>query len=244
MPEGPSIVIAKEAMQLFAGQKVIAVTGNTTFDKEKMDGQKILSIKSWGKHLLLCFKDFTVRIHFLMFGSYSVNEKKENRVIRLGLRFKKGELNFYTCSVKFLEEDVDTLYDWTADVMNDDWDAKAAKKKLKNVPEMMICDALLEQDIFSGVGNIIKNEVLYKVKVQPESLIGKIPTPIISKLIKEVRIYSFQFLEWKKKFILKKQWLSHTKKMCLRCDFPFIKKNTGKNKRRSFFCTKCQSLLN
>ncbi|HRO68823.1 MAG TPA: hypothetical protein PK951_00545 [Chitinophagaceae bacterium] len=39
----------------------------------------------------------------------------------------------------------------------------------------MVCDALLDQEIFSGVGNIIKNEVLYRIRVHPESLIGDIP---------------------------------------------------------------------
>ena len=27
---------------------------------------------------------------------------------------------------------------------------------------MLVCDALLDQNIFAGVGNIIKNEVLYQ----------------------------------------------------------------------------------
>ncbi|MBP6731704.1 MAG: endonuclease [Chitinophagales bacterium] len=241
MPEGPSIVLAKEELQQFARKKVIAVSGNSKIDQSRLEGQKIIAIKSWGKHLLICFKDFTVRIHFLMFGSYRVNERKATPV-RLSLQFTKGELNFYTCAVKFLEGDVNAHYDWTADVMNDDWDAKAAKAKLKNLKGKLICDVLLEQDIFSGVGNIIKNEVLYRVKVHPESKVDKITAPKIKKLVDEARIYSFQFLEWKRKYELKKHWLAHTKKTCLRCDLPIIKKYTGLKKRRSFFCINCQKL--
>jgi endonuclease-8 len=52
--------------------------------------------------------------------------------------------------------------------MNDEWNAKNAKARLKAEPTKLICDALLEQDIFSGVGNIIKNEVLYRIRVHPE----------------------------------------------------------------------------
>ncbi len=241
MPEGPSILLAKEEMQQFAGKKVIAVSGNSKIDQSRLEGHKIIAFKSWGKHLLICFKDFTVRIHFLMFGSYRVNERKATPV-RLSLKFAKSELNFYTCAVKFLEGDVNSHYDWTADVMNDDWDAKAAKAKLKNFKGKLICDALLEQDIFSGVGNIIKNEVLYRVKVHPESKVDKITAPKIKKLVDEARIYSFQFLEWKRNYELKKHWLAHTKKTCFRCDLPMIKKYTGVKKRRSFFCTNCQKL--
>jgi endonuclease-8 len=126
--------------------------------------------------------------------------------------------------------------------MNESWNPKKARAKLKTIPEKMICDTLLEQDIFSGVGNIIKNEVLYRVRIHPESLTGKIPSKKITELIEEARIYSFQFLDWKKKFELKKHWLAHTKKTCQRCNLPLVKKHTGYKKRRSFFCENCQKL--
>jgi formamidopyrimidine-DNA glycosylase len=40
--------------------------------------------------------------------------------------------------------------------MNDAFDEKHAKKKLKQIPDTLVCDALLDQKIFAGVGNIIK----------------------------------------------------------------------------------------
>ncbi len=241
MPEGPSIVILKEAVQQFTGLKVLEVTGNTKVDKERLLHKKVIAFKSWGKHFLICFDKFTVRIHFMLFGSYLINETK-SAAVRLGLTFKNGQLNFYACSVAILEESADSIYDWSADVMNDTWNEKAAIKKLKEKKKAMICDALLDQNIFAGVGNIIKNEVLYRVKVQPESVVEKIPAAKIREIAKEARIYSFQFLEWKKKYELKKHWLAHTKKTCQRCNLPLVKKYTGQNKRRSFFCTNCQQL--
>ena len=241
MPEGPSIVIVKENIQQFAGKKILEVTGNAKIELERINGQKLLWIKTWGKHLLLGFEGFTVRIHFLMFGSYLIDETKSAQ-LRLGLTFPNGQLNFYTTAVKFVEGNVDEQYDWAADVMSDEWNAKKARAKLKSIPDKMICDALLEQDIFSGVGNIIKNEVLYRVRIHPESLVGKIPSRKITEIINESQIYSFEFLKWKKKNELKKHWLAHTKKKCLRCDLPLIKKYTGTKKRRSFFCEKCQKL--
>jgi endonuclease-8 len=241
MPEGPSIVILKEAVQHFTGKKIIEVSGNTKVDKDRLLNKKVTAFKSWGKHFLICFKGFTLRIHFMLFGSYLIDEEKKTPV-RLGLRFSNGVLNFYACSIVFIEDEADNVYDWSGDVMNDNWDHKKALAKLKEKPKMLICDALLDQEIFAGVGNIIKNEVLYRVKVHPESLVGKIPLPKLRTIVKEARVYSFQFLEWKKKFELKKHWLAHTKKTCIRCNLPLIKKYTGHFKRRSFFCTNCQSL--
>ena len=241
MPEGPSIVILKEEVSSLKGKRILKVEGNSTQDIQRLSGQKIIDFKSWGKHFLICLKDFTVRIHFMLFGSYRINEQKEAPP-RLRLIFKEGEINFYACSIKIIEEKLDEVYDWTSDVMSDVWDPKAARQKLKKVPDALVCDALLNQNIFTGVGNIIKNEVLFRIRVHPESQIGDIPAKKITELIKEARHYSFEFLEWKKQYVLRKHLLAHTKKICPRCNIPFIKKHCGKTNRRSFFCTNCQVL--
>ena len=241
MPEGPSIIILKEEVQSFTGKKIIKVEGNSKQDIQRLSRQKIIAFKSWGKHFLICFKTFTVKIHFMLFGSYRINEQKESAP-RLRLIFKEGEISFYACSVKFIEEDLDEIYDWEADVMSDLWIPKAAKQKLKKIPDTLVCDALLDQNIFAGVGNIIKNEVLFRIYLHPESRVGALPAKKLNELITEARIYSFDFLKWKKEYVLKKHWLAHTKKICPRCDIPFIKKHLGKTNRRSFFCTNCQIL--
>ena len=106
----------------------------------------------------------------------------------------------------------------------------------------MVCDALLNQDIFAGVGNIIKNEVLYRVKIHPETLLKNLPPRKLAALVNEARNYSFDFLEWKREFTLRKHWLVHTKKTCSRCNIPLIKKYCGQTGRRTFFCNKCQEL--
>ena len=239
MPEGPSIVILKEEAEQFSRQKIVSVAGNSKIDQSRLQGQTVLAFKSWGKHFLICFRGFTLRVHFLLFGSYKINEHKDAPA-RLTLGFPNGELNLYSCSLKFLEGDIDSHYDWSADVMNERWDPKKARIKLEAVPAKLICDTLLEQEIFAGVGNIIKNEVLYRAFVHPESLTGAIPKAKLREIIREARIYSFEFLEWKKRYELKKHWLAHTKQVCLRCNLPFIRKHTGVKKRRSFFCENCQ----
>ena len=68
----------------------------------------------------------------------------------------------------------------------------------------MVCDALLDQNIFSGVGNIIKNEVLYRIKLHPETLVKNIPAINLTDLIKEARNYSFDFFKMEKRICIKK----------------------------------------
>lgn len=233
------MVILKEELQPFKGEKILVVSGNSKENIQQLKGKRIEDFKTWGKHFLVCFKGVTLRIHFMLFGKYSINEKKPTPV-RLGLQFSQGEINFYNCSVKFITEPLDEVYDFTTDVMNDAWNAKAARKKLKAKPATLVCDALLDQQVFSGVGNIIKNEVLYRVKIHPETEVGNLTAKKLNELIKEARNYSFDFLEWKKEFVLKKNWLAHTKKICSRDGSPIVKKYLGKTNRRTFYCETCQ----
>jgi len=240
MPEGPSIVILKEQAAKFKGHTILAVSGNTKVDTTGIAGQKVLAFRSWGKHFLIQLPDRTIRIHFMLFGSYSINEQTKPNP-RLHLHFKKGDLDFYACSVKILTGNLDEWYDWSADVMNDRWNPHKARKKLKEMPDELVADALLDQDLFAGVGNIIKNEVLFRIRVHPETRVGALPPRKLTELIREARNYSFDFLEWKKAYELRKNWLVHAKSICPRCVIPLVKvKHLGKRKRRAFYCENCQ----
>ena len=241
MPEGPSLILFKEELQRFVGQKILEVSGSSKIDQQRLVGKKIKEIKTWGKHMLWLFDGFTIRIHFLMFGTYYINSGKDAKP-RLYLKCQKDELNLYATAVKMIEEDLDEVYDWPADVLSSAWDAKAARKKLKTMSDTMVTDALLDQDVFAGVGNIIKNEVLYRIKVHPESLVGALPPRKLTEMIKEAVGYSYEFLQWKRDFVLRQNWKVHRKKTCERDDTKIAKEYLGKTNRRTFFCPTCQKL--
>lgn len=77
MPEGPSIVILKEKVN-YLKQKIVAeASGYADLEMGAFEHRKIIDFKSWGKHFLICFSDFTIRIHFGLFGSYQLHEPKK-----------------------------------------------------------------------------------------------------------------------------------------------------------------------
>jgi endonuclease-8 len=240
MPEGPSLVILREEAARFEGRTVARAGGNVrAIDAGALEGQRIVSLRSWGKHFLIELDEVTLRIHFLLFGSYRIDERKETPP-RLSLGFDDGsELNFYACAIRYADL---ADYDWSVDVMSDEWNPAAARKKLRAEPGTLACDALLDQQLFSGVGNIIKNEVLFRIRVHPLSTVGALPAPKLRALVEQARVYSFDFLEWKKQFVLKKHWLAHRQASCPRCHIPFIKAKLGRTRRASYYCERCQKL--
>jgi endonuclease-8 len=243
VPEGPSIVILTVEAAGFAGRRVVSVRGNSREPIQRMAGLRIRALRSWGKHFLVEFDGFSLRMHFMLFGSYRINARKDTPA-RLGLDFDDGgELNFYACSVKFIDAPLDEVYDWSVDVMNDAWNPAQARRKLRAGPDTLAADALLDQQVFSGVGNIIKNEVLHRIRVHPESRIGALPPRKLGELVKQAREYSFDFLRWKKAYELRKHYQVHTRTICPRDGQRLAyRKHLGLARRRAFFCEHCQRL--
>jgi len=239
VPEGPSIVILREAATKFSGKTVREASGNSKLDLARMEGRRVVALRSWGKHFLIEFRGFSLRVHMLLFGTYRIDDRKPVPA-RMSLRFDNGELNFYSSSLKYIEGPLEDIYDWRADVLDQDWDPELARRKLIAQPSMLACDALLDQGIFAGVGNIIKNEVLFRIGVHPESRVGDLPPGKLGQLIAQARQYSFDFLEWKKKSVLRAHWLVHTKRFCPTCGSAIVKQYPGTTNRRTFFCRHCQ----
>jgi endonuclease-8 len=224
------------------GKKINAARGNSKIDIPGLVGKKIVDVRSWGKHLLICLPDQTLRIHFLMFGSYNVDAHiKKDQSLRLALTAGKHTVYFYTCAIRVLEGDLDKIYDWEADILNPAWNSAKARKKLKKLPDDMACDVILNQDVFAGAGNIFKNEVLFRTRIHPETQIKNLPPKKLTELVNETHLYAFDFLKWKKAFVLRKHWEAHTKRTCPRCDLKFLKKHCGKTHRRTFYCENCQA---
>jgi endonuclease-8 len=239
MPEGPSIVLLKEKIFPFKGKNITAASGSSSIDFEKLAGEKILDFKSWGKHLLICFKGYFIRIHLLMFGTYLINDRKALQP-KLSLQFSNGELNFYTCHVLLVEKEASKTYNWETDIMSDEWSSLQARKVIANSGKEKICDVLLDQEKFSGVGNIIKNEALFRAGIHPESIANAIPIDKIKELVNEVRQYSLDFYKWKKINQLSRHWFVYQQKTCPKCRLPIKIKSTGKGKRMSYYCNNCQ----
>lgn len=248
--EGPSLYLAAEWLAPFIGKIILGVEGNTKIGKERLSGKTILNIFSWGKHLVFQFEDFALRVHFMLYGSFEaiLNDQKitgdypKKKVSpRLTLIFDDGQIIIYSSSLKYLETSSPTdLYDFSTDIMSSAWDPKKAFKAVKNHRDDEIADVLLDQTIFSGVGNIIKNEVLFLVKKKPSTLVKDISNSLLHKVIKTAQEFSLQFYEWRKQFILKKHYRIYRKSLCPLCGEKICRKKTGKRERISFYCPKCQ----
>ncbi|MEP6584108.1 MAG: DNA-formamidopyrimidine glycosylase family protein [Ginsengibacter sp.] len=192
MPEGPSILHLRNQLQPFIGKIVKQAGGYGPMQTKWINGKKLLDIKTWGKHLLFVFSNGTARVHLGLFGELKINERKKvNR--SFFLEFAHGEINGYVVRAQKLEKPLEEIYDWRIDILSKDFDPAYVKQLLKAKADKTIDDLLMDQKIFSGVGNKIRNEALYRAGIHPQSIAGKIPAVKISRLIKEVVKYARLF---------------------------------------------------
>jgi endonuclease-8 len=247
--EGPSLVILKEELQPFLGKKVLKVSGNTKQPKELLKGRTLDRIDTWGKALFLTFGSkkkseapILTKTHFMMFGSYRIDEPKENRVPRIELKFKNRTVYFYACSFVFDADDYFNNLDREVDVLSKEWNEKHVLSLMEKKKSIYLCDLFLDQSIFAGSGNIVKNEVLFNMRKHPLTKLSQISKKEWPKLTKAVRDYCWNFYEWKKKYQLRRHWQVYRQHKCPLCENKLIKENDGKFHRKSFICEKHQPL--
>lgn len=255
--EGPSLYLAKKQLKPFKGHIIKSVTGNTSVDKQVFFNKKINDIFAWGKHLVFQFDNFALRVHFLLYGTFEARidedwvtaDYRKSRIARLAFIFEdeslSGEINMYNCSIKILDNaKAKEMYDFTKDIMSTKWNSNLAYRNVQNYPEEMIADVLLDQEIFAGVGNIIKNEILSINKINPKTLIKNISSKKIKDLILCAQSFSKKFYKWRESFVLRKNLKIHRRSLCPHCATKIIREKTGKRMRWSYWCPVCQELNN
>ena len=247
--EGPSLYLAANQLKPFRGKTVLSVSGNTKIEKERILKKRVKNIFSWGKHLIIQFDEFALRTHFLLFGAFEAEindatltgDYKRSYIPRLQLDFENGNIKLFNCSVKFLEtKNAKATYDFAVDIMSPKWDPDKAFDSISSKPGAEIADILLDQEIFAGVGNIIKNEVLWRVRIHPETQVKDMTSSELKKLIAETKSFSLLFYKWRKVFLLRKHLDIYQKSICPRCGSKVKREKTGKRNRISHFCPACQ----
>jgi endonuclease-8 len=227
----------------------LSVSGNTKIEKERILEKKVKTIFPWGKHLIIQFDEFALRTHFLLFGAFEATVDDSNLTgnyqraytPRLQLDFENGTIKLFNCSVKFLETaNAKAGYDFTVDIMSPKWDSDKAFDSISSKPDLEIADILLDQEVFAGVGNIIKNEVLWRARIHPERKVKNITPSDLKNLIAETKKFSLLFYKWRKAFVLRKHLDIYQKSICPRCGTKVERKKTGKRNRISHFCPVCQ----
>lgn len=185
MPEGDVVwATARRLHDALAGRALtrsdFRVPRAATAD---LTGRAVREVIARGKHLLTRVDgDLTVHTHLRMEGTYRIRPAhvpvpRDHRV-RLVLANAEWQAAGYSLGVVELVRTSreDTVVGHLGpDLLGPDWDSAEAVRRLRQAPERAIGEALLDQTLLAGVGNLYKAETLFLRGVDPWCPVGDVP---------------------------------------------------------------------
>jgi endonuclease-8 len=273
MPEGDTIYRAARTLhRALAGrivtrfETILPVLSRGDED-EPLAGRKIESVTSVGKHLLMRFSgDLLLRTHMRMNGSWHIyrtgerwrRPRRDMRIVVSTAEFEAVAFNvpvaeFVRASQVARHRELRRL---GPDLLADNFDAAEALRRLREQPDLAIADALLNQRILAGVGNVYKSEVLFACGTHPFAKVGELSDAQLSALIDTARkylranvgealapmtTYTGYRRTTRRANPSDRLWVySRGGKPCRRCDTPIAVRTTGDDARLTYWCPTCQ----
>jgi endonuclease-8 len=202
MPEGPEVTTIKDGLNHLLKNKILITINfpeGSKFNKKTPDGYndfikciplKIKEVKSKGKLIYFVFeKGWYMMSRLLLSGGWYLEKAPKHN--HCELVYKKNETDSKTNSIWFVDprhfatlkwtnnQQImdDTLKDIGPDFLNDKIteDEYMSVMKNKKNGKKTIATVIMDQSVFSGVGNYLKAEILYSAKISPHSIINNIP---------------------------------------------------------------------
>lgn len=197
MPEGPEVRRYADLLaEKLEEQTLVQLTTRLKLPKvwlaenaEKIAGQRILQIRSHGKHLIGRLSgDFYFHSHLMMWGRWQVtpeNPAEIDRRERARIVTDRATAILFSAPTFSLGagdpyEQIEILGELGTDILpypdRGDFDANSFLEKLF-YPENLnktIGAALLNQRILAGVGNYLRAEILFNCRIDPWRLISEL----------------------------------------------------------------------
>ncbi|MEN2999079.1 MAG: DNA-formamidopyrimidine glycosylase family protein [Acidilobaceae archaeon] len=248
MTEGPQAKIhALRAARALAGKRVVEVVSKRE-EFKALSGKTLEQVETVGKNILVIFGEEALRIHLLMFGRLDVCERREECPtdrLRLMLVFEEGALSVSRqASLELGKRDMlERLKITLGPDPLGSWDEEEFLRRLGARGEEKVGTVLLDQTVAAGIGNILRNEILFLSGISPERLVREL-SPQEAKLLAEVTLsYTRQYfealLEGRRERELHSVYM-RAKKPCPKCGTPIKMFYQEPHGRKTFYCPSCQ----
>ena len=219
--------------------------------KKSIIGKSFISVKRHGKYLFIELNPVFLILHFGMSGdiAFFKNNKEVPKHSRILFKFINGNFLSYISQRMFgrvnLTENLDHFIDLKrlgpdAYTMNFNQFKKTIKKRTS-----VLKNALMNQQIIAGIGNIYSDEILFQAKIHPKTKINALnekQLEILFKTIKKVLKVGIdkkgKLSTYPHEFLIPHRNKDET---CPICD-SYIQRYEI-SQRHGFFCPKCQKYL-
>ncbi|MCD6573967.1 MAG: hypothetical protein J7K95_07745 [Thermoplasmata archaeon] len=121
------------------------------------------------------------------------------------------------------------------------WNEEKLIELIRQNGERKIGDLLLDQHIFAGIGNILRNEILFRARINPERKVNELNENEMKAIIQHTKELSHAFLKAKLDGRgIKNMLMVYNRKFCPICKTKLKFYRQEPNKRKTFYCENCQ----
>jgi endonuclease-8 len=240
VPEGDSLHRAALRLQVLVGQKVGVETPHPRAAAkqlaERLDGLVLESVDAVGKNLLLRFQGgHVLRSHLRMTGRWRVVPRGAPRAGRpwLVLRGDEHEAVLWNGPVLELDKPLAT----GADILDEEPDYDAMLARLRGQPERQVGDALLDQRLVAGIGNIWRAEALWEARLSPWSPVETVSDTDLRATLEAAHRLMAASLNGARPL---RRVYRRTGRPCRRCGTPIRAHAQGDGARVAYWCPTCQ----
>jgi endonuclease-8 len=208
MPEGDTLWrIARSLDAVLAGQTLtgfdsVRIAVAAAAEKLRLVGRTIERVESKGKHLLVHFSGGPVlHTHLGMRGSWRLAPaRREPPGAGAGTRPWPALVVLHTARAIATCRNAPTvellargsvahpaLSRLGPDLLSTDFDASAARRRLRARGELPIGVAVMDQTCLAGIGNVYKSEVLFACSVSPLARVSQLDDATLDRLVAAAR---------------------------------------------------------
>ena len=244
--EGPQIQLYAAQLRSLGGFSLVRLGGERRHVVADLRGHTFAEPIAFGKLLFLRFADHSklLRLHCLMFGDIRINRTRPGKRLTLRMSMESGDKVYLYLGAARLA-DADELDDTIRqrDIAGGKQpDPATLKRAAEALPNQMVCDALLDQQWFPGLGNKIKCEAMHHADVHPATKMGDLNDESIERLSEGVRGFTqhFESIIFRDGDRGTPKYQIFRRRRCGRCDGPVKNEKLGDLQRSSHYCPNCQ----
>lgn len=228
-------------------------------------GSRIEAVEARGKHLLIRFSGdgsaggAVLRTHMRMTGSwhlYRVGTRWQRPAGFARVILEAGDV----VAVCFSAPEVELLSAGQAsghaglqrlgpDLLAPDLDEAEALARLRAASDLEIADALLDQSMVAGIGNVYKSEVLFLERVSPFARVAGLDDETLRRLLRTARRQLRRNVGASERRTThggrrNALWVyDRAGRPCARCATPIRRALQGPHARSTYWCPACQSCI-
>lgn len=275
VPEGPTIRNMADRLRT-ALEGATITSFSSRYKKAKLEnwveyvlGQRVVGVRSHGKNLFIDLANgYAIYSHMLMWGSWRLYQpgqewEKDERLARLVLETPHTVAVLFNAPVCELLAPGQAAEHKTSrmgpDLLAENFDGAEVWRRL-HLPENRpreLGDALMDQFIVAGIGNILKSEILFAAGLHPQRPAGSLTPAEFEDLIgysRELLKRSYELGSFSRAFLpeallpreihgnnLGYVYRRRTKP-CYVCGTPIAMLRQGLGRRLTWYCPQCQPL--